>query len=162
MHFWSACFMRFWWLLPYCLNIINIVCFFSFQTKIQLYCWVLHWRYLQLSMRDLYSSFMKCFCRRDTQTVLVMIITGTNCGIPCRLVLYWCGAWTDLVDPKCMELLIIAEIWLCKLLIYTDPVCNHHAVNMTGCLKATYLISAFCGDNGFILHLLHHLWFFHV
>ena len=123
------------------------VLFFYFQTKIQLYCWVLHWHYPQLSMRDLYSSFMKCFCRRDTQTVLVMIITGTKCGIHCRLVLYWCGALTDLVDPNCMELLIIAEIWLRHLLIFMDPVCKHHAVNMTGCHKGTYLISAFGGDK---------------
>ena len=92
---------------------------------------------------------MKCFCHRDTQTVLVMIITGTNCGIHCRLVLRWCGALTDLVDPYCMELLIIAEIWRRQLLIYVDPVCKHHAVNMTGCHKGTYLISAFCGDKWF-------------
>jgi hypothetical protein len=100
-------------------------------------------------MRDLYNSFMKCFCHRDTQTVLVMIITGTNYGIHCRLVVYCCRALTDLVDPNCMDLLTIAEIWLCHLLVFMDPVCKHHDVNINGCHKGTYLIPAFCGGKWF-------------
>jgi hypothetical protein len=38
----------------------------------------------------------------------------------------------DSVDQNCMELLRIAEIWQCQLVVYMDCMCKHHAVNMNG------------------------------